>query len=146
ASGGAQMPILIVDLILWGLGCHEQEYNGYVDDNLQYSPFLLRERVKTFGGKLSIIESVNEAVRRGVREENKRYALASIRALIGFTDTLLRYRGPHFNVAKKNFDLRPKGSVGSGGYGLEKPWSLLLKTEDAKRNLEGSLRSLESAR
>lgn len=115
APGGAQMPVLLMDQMIWGSDSRDEQYLQYRNENLQYSPPAMRELATQYDGKPSLITRLsNELIPKNGKlsqEEN-----ASLEAVKYLLTRLLSFRMPHKQVADANFKLREGGSVGSGGY------------------------------
>ena len=124
APGGAGMPVLLVDQILWSNEFWSKFYEEYFKTNLKYLPKKLRQASEEFQGKSTIRQLIK------VRQ----LKLSEI-AFGDFCKTLLIFRGIHKKVADSNFELRPDGSLGSGGETPDQILQLLVaKTFQLKQN------------
>ncbi|WP_399890892.1 monodechloroaminopyrrolnitrin synthase PrnB family protein [Streptomyces sp. BBFR51] len=116
APGGAQMTPLLVDILLIRPepgDPAEEWYEGYLRENLPYLPAAYRaasDRARRHRPLLPRL--VDEAGRSPARSAAAR-TLAGLGALMR---ELLRFRLPHLQLAKANMNIRPDGSLGSGGY------------------------------
>jgi len=134
APGGAQMPICLMDLILWGVDCNEISYVRYWNESTQYLPKAYRNRI----GKIMVRPSIALQVSRCSSLENP-IAQNSIKGLVSILLGMEKFRQPHLKIAKENMAIRPTNSVGSGGYDLEILEYLLLKTKTERLKLEDSV-------
>jgi monodechloroaminopyrrolnitrin synthase len=105
APGGAGMPVLILDQILWSNEYWSDFYSEYFESNLLYLPKEFKSASKQFEGKLTIKQLLQVS----------QLPLSRI-AFSEFCSSLLLFRGIHKKVADANFKLRPSGSLGSGGH------------------------------
>lgn len=116
AAGGAQMPVTMIDLLLWGVEDGDRAYVGYRNENARYLPRSYRSKVETIMTKPSILRSVAGQLDAGVMEKSPDAVNEALIALREFADQMIRFRGPHLGIAKANMRMRTEGSVGSGGY------------------------------
>lgn len=104
--GGSQLPLLILDNILWGSDLDDDRYHSFYNDNIPYiHPVyqeLGRRSLEYLGGKsLVTYFSNHEAIKKTLKK-------VSI--------TLNSFRYPHLKIAMQNFQLRSSDDVGSGNY------------------------------
>jgi monodechloroaminopyrrolnitrin synthase len=118
AAGGAQMPVTVVDLILWGVEDFDRVYVGYRSENLRYLPRFYQAEVESIFQSPSILQSVSVELSGGAPIKGNENVQSSLAALKEFADQIIRFRAPHLGVAKANMKIRSAGSVGSGGYDL----------------------------
>ncbi len=144
APGGAQMPITMVDLLLWGVGESDRTCLSYWNENFQYLPASYRSRIEIISRTKSIVQSVTERVNLGIRPEMTQGALESITALLDLLNQIIRFRAPHLGIAKANMKIRPSGAVGSGGYNTSILQHLITKTRQAETLLSSALNKLRS--
>ncbi|MEU0019670.1 monodechloroaminopyrrolnitrin synthase PrnB family protein [Streptomyces rochei] len=117
APGGAQMTPLLVDIVLIRPepgDPQEEWYEQYLRENVPYLPAAYRaagERARHHRPLLPRL--VDEAVRHSPGHGSVARTLTGLRALMR---ELLRFRLPHLRLAKANMNIRPDGSLGSGGY------------------------------
>ena len=140
APGGAQMPISIVDLLLWGVGETDRVCLSYWNENHQYLPTSYRSKIQSISRGQSIICGVAQRMSQGVKEQQRANAQVSIDGLMSVVDQLIRFRAPHLGIAKANMKIRQKGALGSGGYDISILQHLIAKTQAVKSRL-GKLRS-----
>jgi hypothetical protein len=114
APGGAHMPVIILDQLLWAIGLQDPVYVAYFFENLEYQPPYVRELAIRMAEQPSLITQACEAT-AGLPSLPAQ-AGSSLRALERLLTTLSKFRMPHLVVAKANFALRGDTDVGSGGY------------------------------
>lgn len=135
APGGAQMPISMVDLLVWGVGETDRTCLSYWNENLQYLPTSYRSKIESISRGRSIIHGVVQRMSQGLTEQQRVNAQASIDGLMGVVDQVIRFRAPHLGIAKANMKIRQKGALGSGGYNTSILQHLIAKTQAAKSRL-----------
>ena len=143
SPGGAQMPILLIDLILWGSDCEDSIYQRYWAENIAYQPLFLRQRGKSIMAQPSLMRHALRAFERlksSVTAEELEIFKRSVSSLEGMLLILEKFRHQHLRVAEANMLIRPDGSVGSGGYDTEILELLIRKVREA-RELIARLRS-----
>lgn len=135
AESAAQMPILLVDRILWSAHIQDAAYEEYYVNNLQYSPRLYREigqelpTIPILGRVTTEVKNLhNTFSQRGIILQN----LENFEEI--FLD-LLKFRGPHRATVEDNFQLRPQGAVGSGGYSVTMLDYLIAETKKARKQV-----------
>lgn len=104
APGGAQMPILLIDHLLWASDTSDVRYIDYRNKNLAYLPASLRIYILQTSGVPSIIRRV------GPHDEHMRQAISK------FIMVLASFRKPHEKLARDSFGHRGVDEIGSGGY------------------------------
>lgn len=108
-AGGAQMQVVAVDCMLWGLDCSDGVYQAYYEDNARYLTAghrkLLYDFAAATGGR-SIVTLI----------EQGELAPEAVPATYNLLMTLRKFRYPHRKVARDNFALRSKDAEGSGRY------------------------------
>ena len=138
APGGAQMPIILVDLALWGGRDNNPQYIRYWNENISYLPPSLRVRAQKIVRSNPLILKVakeleNLKLLKVSQKENIALALGSIDRLIVM---LQKFRYPHLKIAEENMAIRQKGSVGSGGYDTEVLKLLIASSESARKTVQ----------
>lgn len=113
--GGAQMPLLVLDVLLLTGGADDngtQWHHDYLKDNVIYLPpahravchqALVRLRRQDHRKLIGVLREHDDA----------RTEFAQL-----MKDTL-KFRYPHRQLARANMAVRPEGSLGSGGYTAE---------------------------
>lgn len=137
APGGAQMPILLIDQIIWGNDNNEDQYRDYIIENIEYTPSEYRHVFQNLIGKQSLITKFESRVHE--YDSSSEYNDA-IHSLIGILNSLISFRSAHLVVAKDNFQLRTSRDLGSGGYRTDILEYLIDKTYKSKRRLVNLLR------
>ncbi len=136
APGGAQMPITVIDLMLWGIEESSALYVRYWNENIQYLPKAMRSRIGTIMRGHSIVKTIEDACRCAESNKSLSMAKATIDAVHNLLTEIEKFRYPHLTVAKANMGIRVKGSVGSGGYDILILEYLIGQTKVAKQRLE----------
>lgn len=136
AAGGAQMPVTVVDLILWGVEDSDRVYVGYRSENLRYLPRFYQAEVESIFQFPSIQQAVSLEMGHDIPKNAKENVRASLAALKEFADQIIRFRAPHLGVAKANMKIRSAGSVGSGGYDIFILQHLIDRTKKFKTSME----------
>jgi hypothetical protein len=136
APGGAQMPVIAVDQLIWGIGLQDGLYVSYFFENLEYQPPFVRELAVRLAHRPSLVQLASTAARE--RAELTSVACSSLRALDRILATLSKFRMPHLAVARANFGLRGDDDLGSGGY---RP-TILEYLIDRIREARGEVRQL----
>jgi predicted sugar kinase len=113
APGGAGMPLIIIDKLLWSSTTVDQTYDDYYQDNLNYLPYSYR----VFAEEIEAIESIYPRFLNYINSNPiTKELLEAGESLCGIFEVLLHFRAPHKRVADNNFKLRSKEAVGSGGF------------------------------
>lgn len=136
AAGGAQMPITLVDLMVWGIEESDRTYVGYRNENVRYLPWAYQSKIEGMMSLPSIIRASTDQIGKGMMAaEARQTAIDSLQSLQMLVDQLIRFRAPHLGIAKANMRIRNAGSVGSGGYDVAILQYLLRKTKTCKAEL-----------
>lgn len=135
AAGGAQMPVTMIDLLLWGIEESNRLYISYRNENLQYLPQSYRRKTEAMLQGKSLLRSIQDEIGAGVLDGSRDRARESIRSVLSFTEQMVKFRTLHLRVAKANMAIRPAGSKGSGGYDMMLLRYLLRKTNEARKTL-----------
>jgi hypothetical protein len=128
APGGAQMPVLLIDRMVWGIDCKDNVYQEYYGENLKYLPKNYRE--------IDQLIETNSLVTRFLKEADAANLAQTQEGISLLLLVLLKFRLPHLKTAKANFEKRPEGSKGSGGYTPTILEHLIILTNDAKRSID----------
>lgn len=136
APGGAQMSLILVDQLLWGIAQSDGSLASYYQENLEYQPALLRARERMFVMKPPLVQQV---VLRFVQGDVENVTLSdaqiirqSLTAIEQILVAVEQFRVIHLRIARDNMAIRPLGSVGSGGYDTKLLTQLLEKTTNAR--------------
>jgi hypothetical protein len=130
APGGAQMPICLMDFILWGIEVNEDWYIRYFNESCDYLPNAVRKQISGIYKFGSVKIQVNRAVEG--RNDLSLTERRSIEALEKLLLSMEKFRSPHLKVANDNMKIRPTKSVGSGGYDVQILENLLHHTKDCR--------------
>lgn len=128
APGGAQMPVLLVDRILWGADQKDEIYQKYYTDAVKYLPTIYRDVAKSIGNESLVTKVLMSQTTVG--SETIKQSLTSV------LTSLLMFRHPHLKTAKENFVKRAKGSQGSGGYTPDILEKIIELTAESKKKVE----------
>ncbi|MFD2768543.1 monodechloroaminopyrrolnitrin synthase PrnB family protein [Micromonospora eburnea] len=122
APGGAQMPLLVIDVVLLNQAVTGELagwFEQYVDDNVIYLPPHHRALIDQARGN------------PGLARLAHRYP--HLRTATGLLiDDLLRFRLPHRQLAQANMAIRDEGALGSGGYTTDALDQLVAVTKRAR--------------
>jgi hypothetical protein len=102
APGGAQMPLILLDLIMKG-SKYFDKMQSYSLENVSYMPLGYRFAFEVL-------------LEKQICLTNYFRANEDLEAFVGLQNAVLGFRYPHRKVATDNFKLREKENVGSGGY------------------------------
>jgi hypothetical protein len=136
APGGAQMPICLMDLILWGIETDDKNYVRYWNESIEYLPLAVRSKIAGIIGKQSIITTLSNISLQSIPESKRAILVKSIEGVIEVLLEMEKFRQPHLRIAEDNMKIRSTGSVGSGGYDSEILGYLLGKTKQARERLQ----------
>lgn len=128
APGGAQMPVLLLDRILWGSDQKDEKYQNYYHDAIQYLPKVYRDVAEKIGGESIVTKVLNSQSNIGT--DSVRQGLSSI------LTSLLMFRHPHLKTAKENFAKRSDDAKGSGGYTPDILEKLIELTAESKKKVD----------
>lgn len=130
-AGGAQMQLLGVDFILWGIDERDPIYVDYLAENYKYlTP-----------GQQKAMEKFSQNNGQGIVtwiSENAKSGDDVVKSTANLLRKLRRFRYPHRKVAQDNFKVRDDGAVGSGRYTPEILDYLIQKTEYALTTVEAT--------
>jgi len=142
APGGAQMPVTMIDLLLWGVGETDKFCLSYWNENFKYLPASYRSKIEIITRGSSIVPSVVHRISKGVKPVMVSNAVASVEALLELFDQIMFFRAPHLGVAKANMKIRQQGALGSGGYDSYILQYLITRTKNSKKLLVSAKASL----
>jgi hypothetical protein len=120
-AGGAQMQLLSIERMIWGLDNKDDVYQDYFTENIEYLDFNQRQLIQSFSRKNNdtSILTFSRNINNLVINETLASTLKAIR----------KFRYPHKRVADNNFKIRSHDSVGSGSFKPTILDHLLFKTE-----------------
>lgn len=120
-AGGAQMQLLSIERMIWGIDDQDTIYQHYYDENVEYLDHNQRELVKSYSMNNDAKSILTHA--RIINDTDLYNALApTLRAM-------RKFRYPHKKVADNNFEIRSKDSVGSGSFQPSILGHLIMKVE-----------------
>jgi hypothetical protein len=128
APGGAQMPVLVIDYLLWGSDLQLEGYAEYLRENLTYCLPAYRNLVAQHSNRPSLVSLVLAA-------KLPRDCVASLADMLR---RLVHFRSAHLSLARANFALRSQSDLGSGGYRPDILETLLATTQDQLSRLKVS--------
>ena len=134
APGGAQMPICIIDFLLWGIENNDDVYIRYFKESVAYLPNAIRMKLFGMYKKSSLFKKTTSYYNGGNYLNNA--FNDSVLATIEMMSAIEKFRAPHLAIAKDNMKLRPAQSVGSGGYDTAILEYLLNQTKECRKELE----------
>lgn len=134
APGGAQMPVILIDMLLWGKDSKNHYYHEYFKENLSYSPNYYRAIPEQISELPSMAQKIAILMRQVPTEAEKK----SLQALQELLTSLVRFRHVHIAVAKANFALRSASDVGSGGYRVDILERLLEETTNMRNSVKSA--------
>ncbi|MGK5630567.1 monodechloroaminopyrrolnitrin synthase PrnB family protein [Streptomyces sp. URMC 123] len=112
APGGAQMPLLALDVMLFAHRARDPDMSAwhadYMTENITYLPPAHRAVCEEFLALDGTTVRRRTAVALGSPPVRAAYRALLLR--------VLRFRYPHRQLARDNMRVRPDGSLGSGGY------------------------------
>lgn len=103
--GGAQMPIILTDQIIWAGQEIPAFYADFVKRNLVYLPVALKEKIES-NLQIPFVEQIANLDSKDPRRL----------AVNKFLTALISFRKPHEKLARDSFGHRQEEAVGSGGY------------------------------
>ena len=124
-AGGAQMQMLALDNMLWGIDSPNDAYKAFFDANVQYlAPTQQRALVsyKESNDGMSILSHLETAPYRYPE---------SLEVFSQIMAQIKKFRYPHRKLAKDNFKIRSSDAVGSGQSKPDVLDVLIDATEDA---------------
>jgi monodechloroaminopyrrolnitrin synthase len=142
--GAVEMPLFLLDHILWGSRSDHPEYKSFKEAYLPYVLPQLRALYGRFLGRASLLERMLEEVEAlGSLTDPVRNNLKAVDRIF---EVLLRFRAPHLGLAEQAYQVESEThSVGSGGYAPSMLGELLALTRDARSRLTASLHGVEAS-
>jgi hypothetical protein len=103
APGGAQIPLLAIDMMTWADRIPQLQLYRYLRENVDYYPRLYRDLIEDIEGRPSLLQRLN-AYSKGKSAGRPAQAVYRLMA------ELVRFRFPHRKVTQENMRLRAYGS------------------------------------
>ncbi len=133
--GGTQMPVILIDKLLWSGLIEVDYYQQYYSENLRYLPASYRRFGNIISGKRSLLDLFDN----DQLSADSKIITVSLVSLLNFLTELVRFRAVHLQVARENFALREGSDVGSGGYRPDILEYLFKSVSDARLTLKNFL-------
>jgi hypothetical protein len=133
ASNGAQMPVCVIDSLMWGFDDKDAVLPGYCSHNLGALSVELRVHLLELSSRKTLRSQVQTHSLFGDNVRN------SLSALYELCESILRFRYPHLVMAQKNFRLRPDDSKGSGGYNVSSLEYIIRRTKEFGELVDSAL-------
>lgn len=113
--GAVEMPLFVLDHVLWGSQSDHQAYREFKETYLPYVLPAYRAVYARFAGRPSLVDrAIGEARAAGAQGEPVRAGLAALNRIFV---VLLRFRAPHVQLAERVYEVGRSGpAIGSGGY------------------------------
>ncbi len=136
--GAVEMPLFVLEHVLWG---SQSDHQGYLEFKETYLPYVLpafRAVYARFAGEPALLDRVlGEAQAAGARDESVGAGLAALDRVF---EVLLRFRAPHLKLAGRTYEVGRSGpTIGSGGYAPSMLGDLLTLTRAARSRLRAAL-------
>ena len=138
-AGGAQVPLCLIDHLLWASDRSDNMYKRYYEHTIHYVDDELRKLYEANVHRPSLVTQIYAKLSRadGLTQVQKEAVLSVDRILA----TLIKFRQPHKKLACVTYDERYKSDptvVGSSGHGPE----ILPHIIDLMRKAKGSLKEV----
>ncbi len=131
APGGAQLPFLALDFILWGADAGDDFYDTYFRDNLPYCDPAYRCLIDQY-----YMQNDGYSIARSLLEAREGFPTV-VREVVGLYGSLRSFRSIHRLVAQRSFSARAEESVGSGGSTpamLDRLYNLTIVSQSAMKD------------
>jgi hypothetical protein len=115
--GAVEMPMFVVDHLLWSSDCPDATYSEFKEGYLPYNLPAIRQIYHRYTGRPSLVARVEDALRKNPCKENLRAAIA----LSGILTILKSFRMPHKKLAESAYAHSEEHhrQQGSGGYSVD---------------------------
>lgn len=113
-AAAAQMPIWLIDQVLWASDDGHAEYRGFAASMLPYALPHWSEHYRAWTAQPSLSGRIREALARYGTEDPPPHLERIAKAHTGVLRTLLTFRGRHMGITKRAYAGAPNMS-GSGG-------------------------------
>ena len=135
--GAVEMPLFVLEHVLWGSQSDHQAYREFKETYLPYVLPAFRAIYARFAERPSLIDrALGEAHAREARGERVEAGLAALDRVF---EVLLRFRAPHRNLAERVYEAGRSGpAIGSGGYAPAMLGDLLELTRTARSRLRAA--------
>ncbi|CAI1020161.1 monodechloroaminopyrrolnitrin synthase PrnB family protein [Serratia quinivorans] len=135
--GAVEMPLFVLDHVLWGSQSDHQAYQEFKETYLPYVLPAYRAVYARFAGKPSLVDRAIGEARVGAQGEPVRAGLAALNRIFVI---LLRFRAPHVQLAERVYEAGRSGpAIGSGGYAPSMLGDLVTLTLAARSRIRTAL-------
>lgn len=136
--GAVEMPLFVLEHVLWGSQSEDQAYREFKETYLPYVLPAYRAVYARFAGGPAIIDrALAEARAVDARGESVRAGLTALERVF---KVLLRFRAPHLKLAERAYEAGRSGpATGSGGYAPSMIGDLLTLTCAARSRIRAAL-------
>ncbi|MEW7855000.1 monodechloroaminopyrrolnitrin synthase PrnB family protein [Pseudomonas chlororaphis] len=136
--GAVEMPLFVLEHVLWGSQSDDQAYREFKETYLPYVLPAYRAVYARFSGEPALIDrALDEARAVGARDEHVRAGLTALERVF---KVLLRFRAPHLKLAERAYEVGQSGpTIGSGGYAPSMLGELLTLTYAARSRIRAAL-------
>lgn len=112
--GAVEMPLFVLEHVLWGSQSDDQAYREFKETYLPYVLPAYRAVYARFSGEPALIDrALDEARAVGARDQHVRAGLTALERVF---KVLLRFRAPHLKLAERAYEVGQSGpTIGSGG-------------------------------
>jgi len=135
-AGGGQIPLFVVDLLLWGSELNKSSlYAKFIQESIPYLPKHLQDLCFSIIGSPSLVKIAATSLNKN--SDKQRVQVASTESIRLILKTLIKFRKPHYQLAKKTLSAKNRGAykTGSAGYTNELTSEALKLTLDADDKL-----------
>ena len=136
--GAVEMPLFVLEHVLWGAQSDHQGYREFKETYLPYVLPAFRAIYARFAGRPALVDRVlGEAQAARARGEPVQAGLAALDRVF---EVLLRFRAPHGKLAERAYEVGRSGpTIGSGGYAPSMLGDLLTLTRAARSRVRAVL-------
>jgi len=116
--GAVEMPLFVYDYILWGADIHNEEYQQFSRNYVQFNLPAVRDIYYNFVNKPSL---VTKMIKKLFYHPDNDSVLRSANALLKLCKLEKSFRMPHKKLAEESYKEEAEGGrkVGSGGYSTD---------------------------
>jgi monodechloroaminopyrrolnitrin synthase len=115
--GAVEMPMFVVDHLLWSCDVSDETYTKFKEGYLPYNLHLIRNVYRKFDGRASLLTRVEDNLTRNTTSENVRAA----QVVLELCNVLKSFRMPHKKMAEEAYAHGDENhrDKGSGGYSTD---------------------------
>jgi monodechloroaminopyrrolnitrin synthase len=135
--GAVEMPMFVLDHLLWSSDCNDHHYTLFKESYIPYNLQFVRDIYWEFKGKKSLVTKVAEHLRYDHSTENFR----SAQAVMELSTVLKSFRMPHKKMASDAYahSEEHNRTEGSGGYSTDVLQHILTLQTEKFNELQTSL-------